>query len=630
MKANRPNRPGGVANSHRDAREGPGGGGTTRASRTTWILLLGILLLGGLLRGIYLADFAKHPDFTVPQVDADYHNYWARGLAFGDWTLRGGNEDPRIQSTPYFRPPGYPYFLAALYRITGPGYVGPRVIQFALGLLNVLLAFFLARRIFGRTAGLLSALFMATYWVYIFYEGEFQEPVLLTTLVLGLLLVLSRWLSRPGPYPVFGAGLIIGGMGLVRPSCLLLLPSLGLWMLWLLRRQGRIRSLLGSLALLVAGSILVVVPATIRNWVVARDFVPISTNGGINLYIGNNPAATGLVYAMTDVGVLDTCYDWPGIVANTEKKLGRKLTDSQVSRYFADEAVAYILRHPGSTLKTLAQKTLLYWGPAEPADNKEVHAERRASPVLRLNPWNFGIALGLGLTGILMILWAARRPKATGDRHAPPYQTEMVVAFWIVIGIWYLSFLPFGITSRYRVPTIPLLMIFGSYVVVEIVKAWRTPARKQAAAWVGILTGLTILANVDFAGYKPSFARWHYQRGLADNVLGRRAAAIAEFRAALKENPNYTAAYNDLGASLAMEGKTAESIPCFIEAVRRGSHDPVTHCNLAAALELEGRLAESLAEYERALAIRPDYPRAAEGLARVRARLRATPAPKGS
>ena len=394
MEANRSNRPDGVASSRRDIREGPAGGAAARTGRTTWVLLLCILLLGGLLRGIYLADFAKHPDFTVPQVDADYHNYWARGIVFQDWTLRGGNADPRIQSTPYFRPPGYPYFLAALYRITGPGYVGPRVIQFVLGLLNVVLAFFLARRIFGRAAGLLSALFMATYWVYIFYEGEFQEPVLLTTLVLSLLLILSRWLSRPGPFAIFGAGLIIGGMGLVRPSCLLLLPSLAIWMLWVLRRQGRTHDLIRFAALLAAGSVIVVMPATIRNWVVARDPVLISTNGGINLFIGNNPSASGLVYAMTDVGVLDTCYDWPGIVANTEKKLGRKLTDSQVSRYFTDEAVAYILHNPGSTLKTLAKKTLLYWGPAEPADNKEVHAERKASPCSGSTPGTSGSPWG--------------------------------------------------------------------------------------------------------------------------------------------------------------------------------------------------------------------------------------------
>ena len=247
--------------------------------------------------------------------------------------------------------------------------------------------------------------------------------------------------------------------------------------------------------------------------------------------------------------------------------------------------------------------------------------------MLRLNPWNFGIALGLGLTGILMILWATLRSKGVEERRARAYRMEMVVAFLIVIGIWYLSFLPFGITSRYRVPTIPLLMIFGSYGVVEIVASWRGPERRHAAVWIAVLAGLTILANINFAGYKPSFARWHYQRGLADNVLGNRTAAITEFRAALRENPNYSAAYNDLGATLAMEGRTAESIPCFIEAARRGPNDAVTRCNLAAALEIEGRLGESLAEYERAVAIRPDYPRAEEGLARVRARLRETPAP---
>ena len=128
----------------RPARPRPEVGG--HALRRDWLILAGILLLGVLLRGAYLWERVQAPDFDSPGVDASFHDYWARGLAFGDWPRRGSPGDPRISTTPYIRPPGYPHFLALVYRLLGKGYLGPRVVQMALGLANCLLAFLFARR----------------------------------------------------------------------------------------------------------------------------------------------------------------------------------------------------------------------------------------------------------------------------------------------------------------------------------------------------------------------------------------------------------------------------------------------------------------------------------------------------
>jgi len=163
-----------------------------------WVLvaLLVILAMGGTLRGLYLAEFSKTPDFRVPFADADFHNYWARGLAFGSWAPPFYEVDPHIREIPYFRPPGYAYFLAAVYKLTGPSYFGPRVVQMALGLLNAFLAFLLARRHFGNFAGLVLAGLMATFWPFIYTETDFEEPVVSVFLLLTLALVLTRWAAR--------------------------------------------------------------------------------------------------------------------------------------------------------------------------------------------------------------------------------------------------------------------------------------------------------------------------------------------------------------------------------------------------------------------------------------------------
>ena len=66
-----------------------------------WIpLLLAILVAGAFLRGAYLSDLRADPFFAAPALDAELHDYWARGLAFGSWSVPPDRTDPRIRTTP--------------------------------------------------------------------------------------------------------------------------------------------------------------------------------------------------------------------------------------------------------------------------------------------------------------------------------------------------------------------------------------------------------------------------------------------------------------------------------------------------------------------------------------------------
>ena len=68
-------------------------------------MLAGIVLVGLLLRAAYLRELVHRPDFSAPTIDAGFHDYWARGLAAGDWAPPAGRGDPRVATTPYLRPP---------------------------------------------------------------------------------------------------------------------------------------------------------------------------------------------------------------------------------------------------------------------------------------------------------------------------------------------------------------------------------------------------------------------------------------------------------------------------------------------------------------------------------------------
>ena len=129
-------------------------------TRREWALLGLALLFATVVRGLYYREAAAQPSFAFPASDAAYHQYWGRALATGDWTPPAGQPDPEIRTTPYFRPPGYPFFLAVIYRLFGVNPAAPRVAQMLLALLNVALAFLLGRKLYGTATGFLFALFM--------------------------------------------------------------------------------------------------------------------------------------------------------------------------------------------------------------------------------------------------------------------------------------------------------------------------------------------------------------------------------------------------------------------------------------------------------------------------------------
>ena len=121
--------------------------------RAEWIVLALILLSAGALRAAYLVEIFHTPDFHAPGRDALYHDYWARALITGDWTPPEHKTDPEIRTTPYLRPPVYPYFLAGVHFLTGGGHLAWRIAQMALGMVNVVLAFLLGRAGYGSNGG---------------------------------------------------------------------------------------------------------------------------------------------------------------------------------------------------------------------------------------------------------------------------------------------------------------------------------------------------------------------------------------------------------------------------------------------------------------------------------------------
>ncbi len=572
--------------------------------RDVWPLLL-VLLLGLVLRGAYLGELVHTPDFAVPLADAAFHDYWARALATGNWAPPEGNADPRIPATPYLRPPGYPYFLALVYLLAGPGnYVAVRIVQMSLGLVSAVLAYRLGRKLLGRGAGLLAALFLCTHWAFLYYEGELQEPCLLVLLGLLMVLAFQAWAARPAPWRAVLAGLLLGVFALVRANILLFALPAAVWMVWVLRGQGDRRRAISSSVSLLVGVALPIAPVTVRNYAVARDFVLISSNGAINLYIGNNERSDGYTARIPELYELTgentwSWFNYGKIVGGLEAQAGRPLKYSEVSAHFRGKALTYLREKPLRCLGLAAKRGLLFWGPAEVANNKEVHFERRFSRWLRWLP-GFPLAAATAALGLL-ILWRERRGRL------PPttVQWPPVVLIVLLVLVWFASFVPFLVAERFRVVIAPFLAVLGGYGVSRlgrwaVAREWR-----RLAAWSVAGVGLLTIAEVNWARYDPQPSAWHMARGDGFAQRGEWDHAVAEYSRAIELKPTYLAAREVLASVLYHQGRLDEALQQYQALLEWTPDDPKAHNNVGGLLLDLDRPGEAEQAFSRSLRLDP-------------------------
>jgi len=582
-------------------------GGHGRPYRNQWIALAVVVLIGLALRGAYLAHILNAPDFTAPTLDPQLNDYWARALVTGDWTPPPDADDPGIRSTPYGRPPGYPYVLALIYRLSGGSYLAPRVLQMAVGLVNVLLLFVLGRAVFGRAVGLIAAALMAVYWAFIYFEGELNSPVFVVFLALLLLHVMRLWRANAGVGWGLAAGVVLGLMALIRPNALLVGGAVVLWFGWVaLRRRLGWRRFVLSGAVFVLGCAAAIAPAIIRNYAVAREFILVSYYGGVNAYIGNNPRATGTspkIPDLREIAGLDdwNCFNYPRVVRGLGRTLGNKdMTFGQASRYFYGRALDFVAHHPLEAAALTGRKALLFWGPKEISDSKVVHFEKRYAPALRYLP-GFPLALAGFIVGVA--LWLRDRRQGTDDDGGARFDVALAAVLFILA--YFASVLPFFISGRYRVPVVPFLLLFAAYAVWRVFEFARTRAFRSAGLWAGIGVILFALAHVQWVPYTPELPGWRLQRAVAYAATGDSAHAIEELERALAVDPDYAQAHLRLGVELAKLERHDEALAHYGQAVRLSPESALAHNNLGFELARRGRWQEAQTHYRKAVELDP-------------------------
>jgi tetratricopeptide (TPR) repeat protein len=502
--------------------------------RFPWIVLaVGVLALT--VRLVYLHQIQASPLFDFPVVDAKTYVDDARHLSSESWLGR---------PTPFWQPPLYPYALALLFRVFGESYYLPRLFQAILGAGVCVLTMLIGRRVFPPAVTLVAGLAAALYGPLIYFGGELLPTLPAIFLDLLLLLLLLR-APGTGRWSWLAAGLLLGLSCLAVANVLLLVPFLLFWR-WRCRGQEGIP--LSRIAqqggLLLAGCLLTIAPVALRNWQVGGDLVLISHNAGINFYIGNNPEYDRTVEIRPG-------RDWAQLVEMPEREAGIERPSAK-SRFFFARSWEFIAAQPRSYLRLLLRKLYLYWRGDEIRRNLDPYYARRDSSLLAILLWKRELAFPFGLVAPFALIGLVAFCRSPAGRGAPG---RLLLLFPLA---YMASVVLFFVTSRYRLPGVPVLLLFAAYGA-QICLA--PPRRlKMALAALLLLVANAGSGRMDEAGEPQQ----HFWLGWAYEQKGMSANAVREYRIALDGQPDHETALLRLAALYSGHDEAYKAIEIYL------------------------------------------------------------------
>jgi hypothetical protein len=364
-----------------------------------------------------------------------------------------------------FYPPLYPYFTAVLYRAFHT-LVAVKWVQAVLGAMVVPAVGRVGRLTFGRRAGLVAAGAVAVYPDFVWFSTHFWSETLFIVLLWWGLERLLRC-DAAGATGATGAagvaGVLWGLAALTRELSLYLSPVVVLWLL----RHGR--ATWKRTAAFVLCLVLTVAPWTVRNAVVFRAFIPVSTMGSLNLWQGNTTLTHLQIY-----GVLAT--------------VGGTVEQDRYCRRAAYEAIR--ARQPWWIFEKLAEQMPEFWrAGSEIADDLVGRTSCGRLPVATVVAVEavvvgpYLVVLPLFLVGLARVRWTAGG-----------WLLLLLLAAYNLAHVVALA------TTRYRLPVLPVVLLVAAAAVVEGRKGGLAPLRGWRLTLLlalGVLAALVLLPGLD-------------------------------------------------------------------------------------------------------------------------------------
>jgi len=572
-----------------------------------------ILVVAFLLKLAFVLQSRDALYIKVPIMDARDYDQMAQQIAAGNL----------LRHQAFFMGPLYPYFLGLIYSLFGRDFTLVRIIQAAGGATTVMLAFLIGRRLFRPSAALAGVVLLVLCGSLTFFETELLMEwlgSLLNCFALWLLVTAkddSRWTR----YALAGAAL---GLSALARASILIFAMFAL--VWVWRRAGVRRR---SLSLAYVGALVVMLlPAMIHNAIVSRVFLPVTSNAGVNFYIGNSRTATGRFEPIAEVDI----YDDFTTQRYLERKTGRELSPSEVSSYWVKRTLEDMRAQPARAAGLLGKKFALFFNGYEVPQIESFYIVEREFSWLRVLFVRMWPIVTLGVLG-LILSWRAGRNRNLIAGYVLVYAASIALFF---------------VTGRYRAQAVPMLCLFAGHALVTIPGRVHS-LRSGAAAAVAVVALLVVTSPALFAdnpqliefgdrihrarrlselrsfapalreadraiALYPDVAEGYLQRAIVYKESSNDLKAIEDYRRALKIDDLQAGAHYNLAQCMRRVNLREPAVKEYRRSIELDPWMVEAYNNLGITLRELGHRDEAIVEFKRAIAKEPRYRRAYNNL----------------
>lgn len=346
------------------------------------------------------------------------------------------------------RPPVYPYFLGAVFAVSGDSETAGRLAAALLGVVTVALIGLIAERLWDRRVAWVAMLVAAVYPPLVLVSGTLISEAVALPLLLAVILLLLEQASRRNALAV---GVLFGLALLTRPALSVLAVPIAIALSgrpWL-----QPRSLVRPVAAAVVAGLLIV-PWTIRN---AHEFdalVPISTQSGYlvagtyNDVSDHTKNAPGAYRPVSFVPSLAPILD------------DRSLDENQVNKRLGKAGRDYAKDHPGYVPR------VLWWNSLRVLSLDHGPRTNRAA-------YSFQ-GIGSGWANLATVAWyllalLAIAGLALGAWRGTPAWLWLTPVLLFVSVVWISG------DVRYRLPIEPFAVWAAAYALARITDRRRVP-----------------------------------------------------------------------------------------------------------------------------------------------------------
>jgi tetratricopeptide (TPR) repeat protein len=391
-----------------------------------------------------------------------------------------------------------------------------------------------------------------------------------------------------------------------------------------------------AIVMFTLGTGMMIAPVTIRNLRLQDDFVLVSSNAGLNYYLGNSGDYDARVGTRPGADFDD--------LIESHVRAGRRV-GPEMSGYFFSQARKYAAENPSGYVGLQLYKTYLHFNGNEIMRNQEIYPFREYSEVLRLLLWKFRLPGGMGLAfpfGVFLPLaW-------TGCLLAFRKLNGEALLLLAYRAAYTITVIAFFVTARYRLPEVLPMILLIAYGWSNVREWWR-PGGMRVAAVAG-MAGLLILSNWGIepmpAGMNPDAyyslagtladqgnltgAEYNFKKALEMNQAdaaswvnlglrvyqerGQLERAEACYRKAIEVRPGFAPAYYNLGVLAEIKNTPARAESLYLKAIRLNPIMEGPYVNIGALALARGDFERARRFYLKASEVNPENPRALVGL----------------